>query len=176
MQASDTQDASKAALYTSLKCGIPVAVLAGIALFCFCMPEDALKAFGFVWGYVAQGGILAVIGLAEVLQAFSHIIYPVLTVVIIGYLWCACAINNLKSKGLTGSLYEKLMKVFSILCSTLLVTMALWICIVFSQLRSVPAMESVIKLWSWLGVCMILMIVLGYTSTKNNGIIIGIKK
>lgn len=168
MQASDTKDASRAALYTSLKCGIPVAVLAGFVVLCFSKPDEFEKALGFIFGLVTEGGMLAMIGFFSFLGALGSVIYPLAVAVICGFLWSACAINNLKTKGLTGSLYGKIRKAFVCLSRTLFITMGLWFVFWVNELITNPAMYGVVKLWAWMGLCIALCFVHQYTYSKNS--------
>lgn len=167
MQAHDTEAANKAALYTSLKCGIPVAVLAGFVMFCLYMPDEFQRALGSVGMSVIDCAWLALIGLGSVLRALSNAIYPILAVIVGGYLWSACALNNLKGKGLTGRLYEKLTRAFIFFTYASMASMALWFFILMDQLSQRPPTESMIPLWTWMCVGGSLFFLFMHTSTKN---------
>jgi hypothetical protein len=173
MQASETQDARKAALHTSLKCGIPVVALMGFLLLCFFNPESSFRMACVVYTYLVSGLSVAFFGIVGILRTLNGVVVPSAAIVIGGLLWSGCAINHLKTKGLTGSLYVKLVNVFSVCAYGVFAITFLALCVWLSMLTERPPEESTILLWSGIAGLIPVVYVFLHTLNKNKEIFEG---
>lgn len=85
-----------------------MAIIGAILAFCLHMPDGAKQ---FVLNIYLGLGAMIWKFVKWFLPAIRDY-YPILGVVFLGYLWNACSVNSLKSKGITGRLYKKLLRSF----------------------------------------------------------------
>jgi hypothetical protein len=112
MQATETQDFSKAATLTFIKCGIPVLALTLLIGFVVLMPEQAAIFFSWIFSYFWPLALAGAQWLASALKFIGVAVFTLSLVVLMGFLWVSCTLNHLKKKGLTGSFYLRVTKVY----------------------------------------------------------------
>lgn len=169
MQDHGANDVNKAAIKTALKCGIPVAALGVFGLIVFFNPEASWSAMGVIFYHFLSGLTIAFHGASKVLRTMDSAIVPIEAIVILTFLWSACALNHLKAKGLTGDVYVKLARVFTACLVSVLVTAGLAFLIWVSMISQRSYEESTLWFLTWSGVLVIAPIAL-YTLDNNKEI------
>jgi hypothetical protein len=169
MQASDLPVDEKKSLHTALKCIIPVSILAALALICYCMPDEATRRIGLLLADLdaALGAAVVKFG-PSVLQVINTAIYPIAAVSILAFLWNACAINHLKSKGLTGRVYVKLVNSYKGLVYTNVFVGGLYVILFVLRVREVTIEEFTNGLCWCVSIALVLIVVGAYTADKND--------
>jgi hypothetical protein len=164
MHTSDLQDDDKSALKAALRCLLPVASLAVLLLLCFWMPDSAGQVFSTIEEFI--GSSLRMLGHWFVI-ALNATIYPIAAVAILGFLWNACALNHLKSKGMTGRLYSKLKKSFLCCSSSLIFIAFLFGVSIVNRTPVITLAEFEAIFWPSIVTIVIFVIVFCYTCVNN---------
>jgi hypothetical protein len=115
MQATETQDVNKAAMLTLIRCGIPVLALTLLIGFIVVMPEQAAIFFSSIFNCLWPLALAGAQWLASVLKSIGVAVLTLSLVGLMGFLWVSCTLNHLKKKGLTGSFYLRVTKVYRFL-------------------------------------------------------------
>jgi cytochrome bd-type quinol oxidase subunit 2 len=169
MQDDGTNDVNKAAIKTVLKCGIPVATFGVFGLVVFLNPEASLGALGVIFDYFLSGLTFAYYGAGNVLRALDSVIFPITVIVILAFLWSACALNHLKSKGQTGNVYVQMGRVYTACLFSVLATVVLAALIWFSMIPQRSSEKT--SLWCLAFFGFVISPIALYTLLKNKEIL-----
>jgi hypothetical protein len=128
MQASEAQEPCKATLQTSIKCAIPVGVLAVLAFYFYCAPENLVLIYQAILPIVLPAlvwiGVVFIWVCAAVASfvKFTGCLLDVITIALCCvYLWHCCVLNHLKHKKLTDGLYKRLSTAWKVLSITIMI-------------------------------------------------------